>query len=178
MSAHRELLTPDEHSSGRRRIGQRMPRWLVAVLAAWLGAVLFFGASVAPAAFAVLPTRTDAGALVGRTLPVLMLAGMVVGAILMLGAGRLRAAGAALRRATAIVGISMLASCGLAQLWVAPAIDRIRTAAGTIETRPPDDPLRRRFGRLHAMSVALLGIAWLGGTTLLLMATVTRRRRT
>lgn len=172
MGAHRDLLIVDEHSSGRRRVGQRMPRGLVAVIAAWLGAVLFFGASVAPAAFAVLPSRTDAGALVGRTLPVLMYAGIVVGALLILNAGKLRTAGAAVRRGTAIVGILMLAACGLAQLWVAPEIGRLRAEAGVIETRPPDDPLRQRFGRLHGMSVALLGIAWLGGATLLVMATV------
>jgi len=173
MTAHRELLIVDEHSSGRRRVGQRMPRGLVAAIAAWVGAVLFFGASVAPAAFAVLSSRSDAGALVGRTLPVLMYGGMVLGAILILSARKLRTAGAAVRRGTVIVGVVMLGTCGLAQLWVAPEIDRLRGAAGVLETRPPDDPLRQRFGRLHGMSVALLGIAWLGGATLLVMATLT-----
>lgn len=170
MTAHRELLIVDEHSSGRRRVGQRMPRGLVAVIGSWLGAVLFFGASVAPAAFAVLPSRADAGALVGKTLPVLMYGGMVLGAVLIFSARTLRTAGASVRRGTAIAGLVMLATCGLAQLWVAPEIDRLRAEAGVLETRPPDDPLRQRFGRLHGMSVALLGIAWLGGATLLVMA--------
>ena len=37
---------------------------LIAILAFWLGAALLFSAVVAPAVFAVLPTRTLAGAVV------------------------------------------------------------------------------------------------------------------
>ena len=48
------------------------------LLAAWLGAGVLFAAVVAPAAFAVLPSRNLAGALVGRVLPVVLIAGVVV----------------------------------------------------------------------------------------------------
>jgi len=51
----------------------------IVLLAAWLGAAIFFSVVVAQAAFAVLPTRTLAGALVGRILPVLFFAGMILG---------------------------------------------------------------------------------------------------
>jgi hypothetical protein len=48
------------------------------LLAAWLGAALYFSIIVTRAAFAVLPSRTLAGALVGQTLPVLYDTGMLV----------------------------------------------------------------------------------------------------
>jgi len=48
------------------------------LLSAWLGAAVLVTTVVAPAAFAVLPSRTLAGALVGRVLPVLFIAGLVV----------------------------------------------------------------------------------------------------
>jgi len=41
----------------------------LATLAVWLGAALFFSVAVAPALFAVLPSRTLAGEVVGRLLP-------------------------------------------------------------------------------------------------------------
>jgi hypothetical protein len=48
---------------------------VVLLLAAWLGAGMLLAAVVAPAAFAVLPSRTLAGALVGRVLPTVFIAG-------------------------------------------------------------------------------------------------------
>ena len=45
------------------------------MLALWLGAAGFFSAAVAPALFAVLPTRTLAGEVVGRVLPVVFYVG-------------------------------------------------------------------------------------------------------
>ena len=54
---------------------------VIALLAAWLGATIIVGAVVAPAAFAVLPTRTLAGAVVGRVLPPLFWSGAVIGVI-------------------------------------------------------------------------------------------------
>jgi hypothetical protein len=172
------LLPTDERGSARRRIGTRTPRGIVALLAAWLGAVLFFGAGVAPAAFAVLAEQADAGALVGRLLPVLFYGGLVVGLALTVAAIRLSAVRRAVRRTLTIVGVVMLATCGLAQFWVAPEIARVRRAAGELDALPPDDKLRLEFGRLHAMSVALLGIAWLGGATVLIVSLLASPRRT
>ena len=51
------------------------------VLAAWLGAAVYFSAVVARAAFGVLPTRTLAGELVGATLPTLFISGVVMATI-------------------------------------------------------------------------------------------------
>ena len=46
------------------------------LVAAWIGAALITVAVVAPGAFAVLPSRTMAGAMVGRVLPALFIAGI------------------------------------------------------------------------------------------------------
>ncbi|MDE3217575.1 MAG: DUF4149 domain-containing protein, partial [Gemmatimonadota bacterium] len=43
----------------------------------WLGAAVLLAAAVAPAAFAVLPSRSLAGDLVGRVLPVIFWSGML-----------------------------------------------------------------------------------------------------
>ena len=51
------------------------------LLALWTGGALVVAAAVAPAAFAVLPTRALAGALVGRVLPVVFWGGIVLGAV-------------------------------------------------------------------------------------------------
>src|SRR5215213_9270463 len=53
----------------------------VVLLSLWLGAAIVVAAVVAPAAFAVLPTRTLAGALVGRVLPSIFWSGAVVGRV-------------------------------------------------------------------------------------------------
>jgi hypothetical protein len=131
----------------------------IVLLSAWLGAALFFSGIVARAAFSVLPTRTLAGALVGRTLPVLFLAGLVVGAICMLLA--LRDAPATPLRATRVVcslGTALL--CALAQFGIGMRIERLRTALDVdLATLPAGDPARVAFGRLHGLSVLALALA-------------------
>jgi Domain of unknown function (DUF4149) len=132
------------------------------LLAAWLGATLYFSIVVTRAAFAVLPTRTLAGALVGHTLPVLYDSGMAVGAILV-GTALLSRAGTT-RNATLIGGAAMFALTAIARFIILPRIERLRlTMPAVIESLPVDDPARRAFGQLHAMSVSALGLAMLVG---------------
>jgi hypothetical protein len=128
---------------------------------AWLGAALLFVAVVAPAAFAALPTRTLAGALVGAVLPALFYAGIVLGAGLALGS-------VAMRRGRIVTpgtvgGLVIAISCAAAQFVVAPRIERARASiGGPIESVPSSDPRRVAFGRLHGASVAWLGVAVVG----------------
>ena len=137
----------------------------VIALSAWLGAVLLAATVVAPAAFAVLPTRTLAGALVGRVLPVLFYTGAAIGiGVALLG----RASTPSLVRV--IAGALMAASCLAAQLLVAPRIERVRIyAAGPIEELAAGDPRRSAFGRLHGASVLLLGVAAIAGGVALVL---------
>jgi hypothetical protein len=133
----------------------------IVLLAAWLGAAVLVAAVVAPAAFAVLPSRALAGALVGRVLPVLFWSGIAVGlAVAALGWSvpqRAWRTGAAL---------TLAGACAAAQLVVAPRIERLREQiGGSLDALDPSDPRRQAFGRLHGMSVAWLG---LGGSAALL----------
>jgi hypothetical protein len=136
------------------------------LLALWLGAAAFFSLVVARAAFAVLPTRTLAGALVGRVLPVLFLAGLVVGlVVLVLEAPSLRE-----RPGRVVAAAVMSVACGIAQFVVAPRIERLRAAiGGPLEALAPDDPRRAAFGRLHAVSVGWLGIAIVAALVVLVL---------
>lgn len=123
----------------------------------WLGASLLLAAVVAPAAFAVLPTRAMAGALVGRVLPVIFWSGALIGVVALLATD-------GWRRIAALVLVC--AALG-AQLGVAPRIQRARTALGpVIEDVPADDPRRVAFGRLHGISVLLLGVGMLGAAAI------------
>lgn len=126
------------------------------LVALWVGAAGFFSIVVARAAFAVLPTRTLAGALVGRTLPVLFFTGLVIGlAIVVLEWPVLRAGWTRMA-----AGAVMIVACGTAQFVVAPRIERLRAAiGGPLEALAADDARRAAFGRLHAVSVGWLGIA-------------------
>lgn len=144
-------------------------------LAAWLGAGLLFAAVVAPAAFAVLPSRSLAGALVGRVLPVIFVAGIVVALTGLLldrsDTGRLPG----VRRA-ALVAVAV--ACAVAQFGVGPRIERIRQEiTGPIEQLPPGDPRRAAFGRLHAASVAWLGLAMLAAATTVVLVSLPARSR-
>src|SRR3954464_1395487 len=99
------------------------------LLAAGLGAALLGAAVVAPAAFAVLPTRTLAGALVGRVLPVIFWSGMLVGIAVLVVA---YSAGAGV--ISFVGGAIVVVGCAVAQLVISPRIERIRDAvAGPID---------------------------------------------
>lgn len=124
------------------------------LLAVWLGAALLVALAVAPAAFAVLPTRTLAGALVGRVLPVVFWSGIVIGIVV-------AALGWSMpQRAWRSGGAIVLAlACAVAQLVVAPRIQRVRDQiGGAVDALDPSDPRRQAFGRLHGMSVAWMGL--------------------
>jgi hypothetical protein len=137
----------------------------VVALSAWLGATLLVATVVAPAAFAVLPTRTLAGALVGRVLPVLFYSGAAIGILaVLLG----RAATPSLGRV--IAGAVVVATCLAAQLVVAPRIERVRIeAARPIDELASGDPRRVAFGRLHGASVLLLGVAAIAAAAALVL---------
>jgi Domain of unknown function (DUF4149) len=125
-------------------------RLATAITLAWLGAALLAAAVVAPAAFAVLPTRTLAGALVGRVLAVLFWAGAGAGVLVLAAGAR------GLRRVLAL--ILLAASLG-SELAVTPAIERVRrSSAVPMEALDATDPRRAAFGRLHGVSVLLLGL--------------------
>jgi hypothetical protein len=143
------------------------------LLSAWLGAAVLAATVVAPSAFAVLPSRTLAGALVGRVLPVLFIAGLVVAlASLWLDSGDY-GRGFHVRRALLVAAA---VSCAAAQFAVTPRIERVQKEIdGPVEQLSRDDPRRMAFGRLHAASVAWLGLAMAAAVTTLILVSVRKR---
>ena len=137
------------------------------LLAIWIGAALLFTLVVAPAAFAVLPTRTLAGALVGRVLPVIFYAGVVIGSLIVL----LDIAGRTGTWGRSAAGAVSALACAVAQLVVGTRIDRLRAAiSGPLDALAGDDPRRVAFGRLHAISVGWLGLAMVAALVALTLA--------
>jgi hypothetical protein len=153
------------------------PSWrlLAAVLltTAWLGGALLTVAVVAPRAFAVLPSRAMAGALVGSVLPALFLTGLLLAvAVALLSGGRGASAGAA--AAALLAG----AACAVAQFGIDPRISRLRAEiGGPVELLSTDDPRRVAFGLLHEYSVAGLGVAMLAATVSLAFLLFALRER-
>lgn len=122
------------------------------IAAAWFGAACIFALSVAPSAFDVLPPAL-AGTLVSRVLPPVLTIGIVVGL------------------SVAIVDISFRRWAGVV-LSVACAIDRygIVPRADRLRTLPDGDPGKLAFGRLHAVSVGLYGVAVLAALVIVVAA--------
>jgi Domain of unknown function (DUF4149) len=139
------------------------------LLSLWLGAAGFFSAGVAPALFAVLPTRTLAGAAVGRMLPIVFYAGIVVGVVLVVlqvSARRQWTFGA-----REMAGVVMLGACSVAQFVVSPRIERLRSEiGGPLESLTASDARRAAFGRLHGISVGWLGLAMIAAVVALVVA--------
>ena len=137
--------------------------------ASWLGASLLLAAIVAPAAFAVLPSRALAGDMVGRVLPVVFWWGILVYvAISLLGRWTDATSRWKPRLLAAAVGG---AACVLAQFVVGRSIDALRVRiGGPVDALAITDPLRVAFGRMHAMSVAMLGIAMVCALVVVIVA--------
>src|SRR5213593_1454075 len=136
------------------------------LLAMWLGAALFFGAVVAPAAFSVLrsfdlPNSGEiAGSIVTRSLTIVNIAGFLVGLFLLVtlfvrrsSKGRI----AFLVESLSVVVIFLGTSVGH---WVITARMRALRAAMVlpIDQIRPDDPRRMAFNSLHGYSVNALGL--------------------
>lgn len=132
-------------------------------LAVWLGASILFAAAVAPALFAVLPSRALAGEVVGRVLPVLLYSG--VGIAVFVG-GREALQGMRMRGLVALV---IAATCGYG-VSLGRRIDQLRASiGGPIDAVDVTDSRRVEFGRLHGVSVGLLGVAMLAALVLIIM---------
>jgi Domain of unknown function (DUF4149) len=171
----------------------QMRRWPVGVhyarlwlLAAWLGASVFFSFVVAPSAFAVLPTHELAGNLVTRTLAVVNISGVVMALLLIISAhySWLATTNPAMmndrarRRAwwleyTSIFIIGLTTTIGHWQINA--RLLALRHAMGRpIDDVAVNDPLRVEFNSLHGQSVAMLSLAMMAA--LVAFVVIARRR--
>ena len=129
----------------------------------WLGAACFFSFAVAPSAFAVLPTRESAGAIVSQTLAIVNYSGFVTGLILLASSFVGRAFANRLQLLTERFLLIVLAlACAVGQFVIATWISIVKGQIGRpIDEIAVDDPLRIQFNNLHQYSVWALIAAML-----------------
>ncbi len=134
----------------------------IALLAAWLGVAVFVAAVIAPAAFAVLPTRALAGALIGRALPDVFISGVLIG-------GLITAICSGRSRLASFGGLLLLAG-NAAALMVERHLHALLVAIGApIEALAVTDARRLAFGRLHGVSVLMMGVGVVGASIALVV---------
>ena len=137
------------------------------LIAAWVGAAVFFSAAVAPAAFHVsrgfnLSNPGEiAGALVNRTLGVINMSGFVISALLIVLTVVLKKLYKASSFVAQLVLLTVvLVSTAVGEWVIASRMRELRTAmAIPIEQVSAGDPMRVAFQTLHGYSVAALSIA-------------------
>jgi hypothetical protein len=124
------------------------------LLSIWLGSAVFFIA-VAQSAFAVLPQREMAGAVVSRTLAILNFAGLGISVLLLLtsflGAKTIHRVSVWTERFLLLV---VAATCAVGQFVIGLWLAMVRGQMGgrPIDEIPADDPLRLQFNNLHDWS--------------------------
>jgi hypothetical protein len=149
------------------------------LLGLWLGAAMFFSFAVAPSAFAVLPARELAGAIVTRTIGIVNVGGVIIGLLLLATAFAGRSAATATRRAWSVeaFALALLAVATGVGHWVISArMLALRLSMGRpIDEVAQDHPLRLAFNSLHGYSVAAMTTAMLAGLVAFIL--IARRRR-
>lgn len=162
---------------GVRRLAALLRDARLMLLALWLGASLFFGAVVAPAAFAVLRARgvpyanEAAGSIVSRALSVVNVGGFFIAVLTLAAAFALRAGRRRGAFTAEAVSLFIMAAATAAGQWVIGArMLALRAQAGRpIEDLAPGDPLRAGFDSLHGYSVKALGLAMMAAVVALLL---------
>ena len=135
------------------------------LLGLWLGGSVFFIA-VAQAAFAILPERELAGAIVGRSLTVLNFAGMAIAVlILLMSLITARGTSVALAWIDRLLILIVAIACAVGQFVIGFMIASVRSQMGgkKIDEFAADDPLRIQFNQVHGYSEWTLMAAMIAG---------------
>lgn len=107
-----------------------------------------------------------AGTLVGRVLPALFVAGIVIGLAVATMAGKSWQPGPS--RRAAVAAIVVAGACAVAQFGITPKLDRLRAEiGGPVDALAVGDPRRVAFGLLHGYNVAGLALAMAGAVACL-----------
>jgi hypothetical protein len=167
--AKSETLKPAVASAS---VGQQVIAFSEALLlAVWLGAMMFFSFAVAPSAFAVLPTRELAGAVVTSAIGKLEIMGMVIGPLLILlqlVGWQSRAISEKTKVVRVLLLLMMVVAMALSRFWISAKLVALRAQmGGLIDNVPTTDPLRAQFNAMHGFSVGLMGTAMLAGLLVL-----------
>src|SRR5579862_119208 len=124
-------------------------------LIVWLGGLIFFAFVVAPAAFAMLPTRHLAGNMVGRTLGILHWMGLISGIVFLASSifySQISRGAPHIFAGRNLVIILMLILTLISQFGIIPRMDTLRASMGEIDSVPPNNPARVQFDALHVWS--------------------------
>ena len=127
------------------------------LLSIWLGSAVFF-IGVAQSAFAVVPQRELAGAVVNRTLSILNYGGIVIAVVLILTSlivsKNVNRVSVWTERFLLLI---VAAACGIGQFVIGFWLTMIRGQMGRpVDEVAVDDPLRIQFNNLHEWSVWVL----------------------
>ena len=128
------------------------------LLAIWLGSAVFF-IGVAQNAFAVLPQRELAGAVVNRNLSLLNLGGLAISLVLIATSliGSARIGRVWLLWVERFLLVILAAACAVGQFVISVWLASLRGQMGRpIDEVAIDDPLRMQFDMLHKYSVWVL----------------------
>jgi uncharacterized membrane protein len=155
-------------------------RPLVAVILAslWIGAAVLLAASVAPAAFATIPSHAVAGALVGKVLSPLFLSGFI-GAVVLTITGVQDATRGQHRRLSHLTApVVWGLACGVSQFILAPRIHAIQVAiGGPVDALAADDGRRVAFGQLHATILGVYVLAIIAAAAIVTTSGAAARSR-
>lgn len=143
----------------------------ILLIAAWLGAAIFFSATVAPSAFGVLRSSgvTNAGELAGsivnRNLSVVNTTGFCISLLAIALAFPLRKLYGPRAFVIQLMLLGVIAvATGVGQWVIATKMRALRQAMGApIDLVPMSDPNRLAFATLHGYSVAALSVAIIAG---------------
>lgn len=128
------------------------------LLGLWLGASVFF-IGVAQAAFAVLPQRELAGAVVNRTLSILNVSGLAIALLLIvMSLAAAKNSNKIWLWADRVLIAAVAIACAVGQFVIGFMLATVRAQMGgrPIDELAVDDPLRVQFNDLHEYSVWVL----------------------
>lgn len=125
-------------------------------LSLWLGSDVFLSFVVAPGVFRILaPNRDQAGAIVGHSLNVMHIGGIICGLVILLARLLRTKTLAGLATPAALCVVLMIVLTAISQYTVSAKMAALRVQMGSIQAAAVDSPLLQEFGRLHGISVSL-----------------------
>ncbi|MGA8142628.1 MAG: DUF4149 domain-containing protein [Candidatus Acidiferrales bacterium] len=144
-------------------------------LGTWLGSIIYFSFAVAPALFATLQNRDQAGAIVGIALGRLHHLGIIAAILYLVASLALARSPKVLAQPAVVAVIAMLVFTVISQHRITPRMAQLRTQMVSVDATPPTNPLRAEFDRLHKVSVRLEGSVLLLGLIALFLTARTPR---
>lgn len=140
-------------------------------LSLWLGSDVFLSFVVAPGAFRILGSRDHAGAMVGYSLNVMHIGGIICGCIILLARLLRTKTFTSLATPAALCVLLMIVLTAISQFTVSAKMAALRAQMGSIQATAPDSPLLAEFSRLHGISVSLESGVLLAGIAAIYLLT-------